>query len=250
VFNGDGDHQAMLKAPAGRHWTKTALWMLMGAATLLVALYSEVPLFRQAKERAYLSTIPFLIVPHVMGGVLALLIGPIQFSNRLRRRYLPFHRMLGKIYVVSVLVAAPLAIALSTHRHDRRAIHFAVAVFVQASTWMITTLAAFFTARNGYIQQHREWMIRSYAVTFTFVGTRVLQPIPAWNRHSEAGFAMEIIMITFLAILVPDIAFHWRQLTTRRPKAVAAKAGTNERRPEEEDVTGRRQTSLREIGSN
>jgi len=201
---------------APRHWMKVALWTVIGATTLSVTLYSEVPLLRQVKERAYLSTIPWLIVPHISGGILALLSGPLQFSSRLRRRHLRFHRLLGRVYVISVLVAAPLAIALSNHRHDPRAIHFVVAVFCQASTWIITTAAAFLTARNGYIQQHREWMVRSYAVTLTFVGTRVLQPIPAWNRHSEAGFAMEILIITFLAILAPDIAFHWRQLTTRR----------------------------------
>ncbi|WP_433966597.1 hypothetical protein [Tunturiibacter gelidiferens] len=59
-------------------------------------------------------------------------------------------------------------------------------------------------------------MVRSYAVTFTFVGTRVLQPVPAWNRHSEAGFAIEIIIITFMAILVPDLVFHWSAFTLRR----------------------------------
>ncbi|MBB5345246.1 DUF2306 domain-containing protein [Tunturibacter empetritectus] len=203
---------------------KVALWMLIGAMTLSVTLYSEVPLLRQAAERAYLGSILFLIVPHITGGVLALLIGPIQFSSRVRRRYPRFHRALGRIYVTAVFVAAPLAITLSQHRHDPRAIHFVVATSVQACTWMITTLAAFLTARNGHIQQHREWMVRSYAVTLTFVGTRVLQPIPAWNRHSEAGFAIEIIIITFLAILIPDIAFHWRQLTTHRLRPVVLKA--------------------------
>lgn len=208
-----------------------ALWIAIGAATLSVTLYSEVPLLRQATERMYLSTIPHLIIPHVSGGLIALLSGPIQFSGRLRRRYPRSHRLLGRAYVLSVLIAAPLAIALSIHRHDPRAIHFIVAVFVQVITWMTTTLAAFLTARNGYIPQHREWMIRSYAVTLTFVGTRVLQPIPAWNRHSEAGFAMEIIIITFLAILVPDLALHWRQLTSRRSGSIVAKPIGNERLP-------------------
>jgi uncharacterized membrane protein len=188
----------------------------MGAMTTSVIFYSEVPLLRQAKEQAYLGKIPFLIIPHVLAGVAALLIGPLQFSSRVRRHNPKFHRILGRIYVSSVLVAAPLAIILSNHRHDPRAIHFVVANVVQSGTWMITTVAAFLTARNRNIQEHREWMVRSYAVTFTFVGTRVLQPIPAWNRHSEAGFAIEIILITFTAILVPDLVFHWRELTTRR----------------------------------
>lgn len=195
---------------------KPALWAVMAATTISVVFYSEIPLLRQSKEQAYLSTIPWLIVPHILCGTIALVSGPLQFSSRLRRRNPKFHRVLGRIYVASVFVAAPLGAVMSNHRHDPHAIHFVAATFVQAGTWIVTTTAAFLTARNRYIQQHREWMVRSYAMTFTFVGTRVLQPIPAWNRHSEAGFAMEIIVITFMAILIPDLAFHWRELTTAR----------------------------------
>jgi uncharacterized membrane protein len=195
---------------------KTLLWAVLGAMTISVTLYSEIPLLRQAKERAYLSTILLLIIPHIVAGMAALLIGPLQFSSRVRRHSPRFHRVLGRVYVIAVFIAAPLGMVLANHRHDPRAIHFTAAVFVQSGTWMITTGAAFLTARNGHFQQHREWMIRSYAVTMTFVGTRVLQPIPAWNRHSEAGFAMEILLITFMAVLIPDIALHWRAFTTRR----------------------------------
>jgi hypothetical protein len=189
---------------------------MMTAMTLSVIFYSEIPLLRQKTERAYLSTIPWLIVPHVIGGIIAFLSGPLQFSSRLRRRNPKFHRVLGRAYVLSVFIASPLAIVMSNHRHDPRAIYFVVANIVQAGTWLLVTTAAFLTARNRHFQQHREWMVRSYAVTFTFVGTRALQLIPTWTRHGEAGFAIEIIVITFMAILIPDIAFHWRELTSRR----------------------------------
>jgi uncharacterized membrane protein len=202
--------------PTARSWLKPVLLSVMAAMTLSVIFYSEIPLLRQAKERAYLSTIPWLIIPHALAGVIALISGPLQFSGRLRRSRTKLHRVLGRVYVVSVFIAAPLGVVMSNHRHDPHAIHFVVANTVQAGTWLIATTAAFLTARNRHIQQHREWMVRSYAVTFTFVGTRVLQPIPAWNRHSETGFAMEIIIITFMAILVPDLALHWRELTSRR----------------------------------
>jgi hypothetical protein len=195
---------------------KAALWVVIGAMTLSVVFYSEIPLLRQAQERAFLSTILLLIIPHVLAGVIALLSGPLQFSTRVRHHSPKFHRVLGRVYISSVFVAGPLGIILSTQHHELHAIHFIGATAVQSGAWMLTTAAAFLTARNGYFQQHREWMVRSYAVTLTFVGTRVLQPIPAWNHHSEAGFSMEIIVITFMAILVPDIALHWRELTSRR----------------------------------
>jgi uncharacterized membrane protein len=203
-----------VSAPPARHpWLKPALWTMMAAMTLSVIFYSEIPLLRQTQERSYLGTIPWLIIPHIAGGITALLSGPLQFSSRLRRRNPRFHRILGRVYVLSVFIAAPLAVVLSNHRHDPRAIYFVAANIVQAGTWLLVTTAAFLTARNRHFQQHREWMVRSYAVTFTFVSTRaLLQPI----RHGEAGFAMEIIVITFMAILIPDIAFHWRELTARR----------------------------------
>jgi hypothetical protein len=207
-----------------RRWKQT-LWAAIAMMTLSVIFYSEVPLLRQAQEQAYLSTILVLIVPHVMAGSIALLAGPLQFSSRVHRRSPRFHRVLGRVYVVAVFVAAPLGIVLAYHRHDPYAMNWLAAVTVQSGTWMLTTGAAFLTAWNGHYQHHREWMVRSYAVTLTFVGTRVLQPIPFWNRHSEATFAMEVIVITFLAVLIPDIALSWENFISRRAKATPERKG-------------------------
>jgi uncharacterized membrane protein len=206
-----------IPAQAKRHrWFKPALWTVMALMTLSVIRYSEYPIFRQAQEQAYLKTISWLIIPHVLCGVAAFLIGPFQFSSRMRRRYLKVHRILGRIYVGSVFIAASLAMVLANHRHQPDGEHFAVATRIQAAAWLITTGAAFLTARNRQIQQHREWMVRSYAVTFTFIGTRLFSPLQDWHRLGEAFFAMEIITVTLLAILIADIALSWHQFTTRR----------------------------------
>ena len=106
-----------------RRW-KYVLWGVMGAMTTSVILYSEIPLL--VKERAYLGTIRFLIVPHIFAGVVALCSGPLQFSRRLRKGYPKLHRVFGRAYVVSVFIAAPLAIILVNHRHDPRAKYFFV----------------------------------------------------------------------------------------------------------------------------
>jgi uncharacterized membrane protein len=216
-------------SPSPRRWPKIALWLMIGAATLSVTLYTEVPLLRQVKERAYISTIPWLFIPHIVGGVLALLSGPLQFSSRLRKRHLQFHRVLGRIYVVSVLVAAPLAMILSNHRHAPGVTFFVLAICCQAGTWLIATVIAFVMARNGHIQQHREWMVRSYAMTLTFVATRVLFPFRIGNRHSVASYAIENILATFLAILIPDIALNWRCLTTSRRHSTTANSRVHDR---------------------
>jgi predicted membrane protein DUF2306 len=43
----------------------------------------------------------------MMGGC-ALLLGPMQFSDRLRARFTKLHHVAGRFYVAGVLVAAPL----------------------------------------------------------------------------------------------------------------------------------------------
>ena len=62
-----------------------------------------------------------VLVTHISGGIVALLVGPWQFSGPLRRRYLRVHRLMGRIYLVSVGVAAVAALQLAiTTRYGRR----------------------------------------------------------------------------------------------------------------------------------
>lgn len=201
-----------LQPNAKGHWLKYALWSVMGLATISVTFYSEIPLLSQPQEQAQLHALRWLLIPHAFAGLFALLSGPFQFSNRLRRQRPDIHRLLGLLYVIAVLVAAPLAILSTAYAHYPKATYFRIAIGIQGTAWIVTTVVAVVAALVMRFALHREWMIRSYAVTFTFVATRVLQPIPAWNRLGRAGFAMAIVYITFLAVSVPQIAEFLRGL--------------------------------------
>jgi hypothetical protein len=43
--------------------------------------------------------------------------------------------------------------------------------------WMLTTGMAVLAIHRRAIEQHREWMIRSYIVTFAFVSFRAFHPL-------------------------------------------------------------------------
>ena len=96
---------------------------------------------------------------HGSFGALAMLLGVLQLSNRLRARYLKVHRALAYAYVVSVFVAAPFAIPVALKIDSLSLI---AASAVQAFGWMATTAIALYCVRNGNIVQHRRWMIPSY----------------------------------------------------------------------------------------
>src|SRR4249920_3228577 len=48
------------------------------------------------------------LLPHGIAGACALLLAPMQFSERLRSRFTTLHRVTGGIYATSALILAPL----------------------------------------------------------------------------------------------------------------------------------------------
>ena len=59
-------------------------------------------------------------------------------------------------------------------------------------------------------------MARSYAVTFTFVSSRVLNLWPRyWSHLGDTFAAFGVIGFTLASLLIVDLGFNWRELTTR-----------------------------------
>ena len=159
-----------------------------------------------------------LLVPHTLCGTFALLAGPLQFSSRFRQRHLKLHRILGRIYFASVIVGSFTGIALAAGRPGLPG------TSMQAAAWIICTAAAVIAARNRQVVAHRQWMARSYAVTFTFVSSRVFNLVPAyWSHLGDVLSAVGVIAFTLASILILDLGLNWHELTTKRE---ALPAGT------------------------
>ncbi len=194
---------------------KLTLWISLGLTTLFVFITSEVflmadyPMYHRYRLQVIADR--HLLIPHVLFGTIALLSGPLQFSSRFRQSHMKLHRILGRVYVLSVFVGAFTGITLALGRPGLPG------TSMQAAAWLVCTTAAFMTARNRQIVQHRQWMARSYAVTFTFVSSRVLNLWPPyWSHLGDAFAAVGVIAFTLVSLLAVDIGLNWRELTTRR----------------------------------
>jgi len=205
-----------LRAPtATRSRFKTVLWTFLGITALFVFITSEVllvtdyPMYHAYRLQVIADR--HLLIPHTLAGIFALLIGPINFSSRIRQQHLKLHRVLGRIYVISVFIGAATGVTLANGRPGFPG------TCGQAAAWVVCTTAAFLTARNRQIVQHRQWMIRSYAVTFTFVSSRVLNLWPRyWSHLGDSLSAVGVIAFTLVSLLIVDLGLNWRELTTRR----------------------------------
>jgi hypothetical protein len=136
------------------------------------------PYFRL--DREYFGPYPDLLWPrryelllHLVGGTLALLVGPLQLWLGQTRRQLGWHRKLGTLYVGGVVAGAFGGYYLSLTTTSPAGWVYAWGLFGLATAWIITTGMAYVAIRNRAIEQHREWMIRSYIVTLGFLFFRV-----------------------------------------------------------------------------
>ena len=150
-------------------------------------------------------------------GACALLLAPMQFSDRLRRRFTKLHRVVGRFYVAGVFVAAPLGFYIQ-HFEERTgsARSFSIAAAVDAILWMLTTGIAMAFILNGKVQQHRQWMTRSFAVAIVFLEVRVVAGVTGWEALGE--HAIETIVWGCLAfsLLFADVVLQLQELLRNR----------------------------------
>jgi uncharacterized membrane protein len=139
---------------------KPTLWIAIGLAAISVLIFTEYPIVTHPD--AYTTRLindRFFLIPHAAAGLLAMLLGPFLFSTRSRSRHLKRHRIMGRVYVISIAIAAPMAFYLELRTPG---VPMMFANGVMSVVWFLCTLAAFITARNRQLTPHRQWMIRSY----------------------------------------------------------------------------------------
>jgi uncharacterized membrane protein len=158
------------------------------------------------------------LLPHGIAGACALLLGPMQFSDRLRNRFRKLHRVVGRIYVAGVFVAAPLGFYIQYFEErmgDPRS--FSIAAAVDAALWMITTGIAMVFILKGKVQEHRQWMTRSFAVAIVFLEVRVIGGLGGWEDFDIHANETIVWFCLAFAILSADLVLQWQQLGANDP---------------------------------
>jgi uncharacterized membrane protein len=128
------------------------------------------------EKRAVYTTHTFGLMSHIVGAMLATILGPFQFLPGIRKgRFLKVHRWLGRIYLLGVLVGGlgGLYMAFLAYGGLPAKLGFATLAII----WLFSAFKAYQDIRNKEIQQHKAWMIRNYALTFAAVTLRLWQGV-------------------------------------------------------------------------
>jgi len=143
---------------------------------------------------------PLLV--HIIFGTVALFSGPIQLWFGIADRRMDLHRRLGLVYMGAVAVSATAAYVIAMSPSAGWV--FGSGLVGLATAWLTTTGLAFLAIKRQFLEQHKEWMIRSYVVTFAFVFFRIGAAV--LGALNPAGQLAEVSALAWACWALPLLA--------------------------------------------
>jgi uncharacterized membrane protein len=153
------------------------------------------------------------LIGHVSGGMLALIIGPFQFWKAFRHNYIKVHRVLGTVYVAAIIIGSLSATYISWTSAIEVHLSWVISLQGLAFAWFCTVAMAVKGLYQRRYKIHKEWMIRSYVVTFAFVLFRWLNGLAYdFDLGSFVERGPTIIWISWaIPLFITEIILQWNK---------------------------------------
>ena len=186
------------------------IFLSLGVAGYAIAVYGFLPLGTAVHPdmRATFETHRLGIYAHVFASVVALVLGPFQFSATLRAKHVVLHRWSGRLYLVAgVLVGGLAGLFMASHAFGGLAARLGFSCLALA--WLYTGSRAYLAIRAADIASHRRWMVRNFALTFAAVTLRLWLPT---SMATGITFEVAYPVIAWLSwvpnLLVAEVLFN------------------------------------------
>lgn len=155
-------------------WTGWSTLMLLALGVAVYALWlltaSEPPDF----AASLLARHPVGSLVHFACSPLALVAGALQVNRAIRTRHLVLHRWLGRLYALAVLLGGASGLSMALQAQGGPVSEWGFGLL--AVLWLLSTGLGFVAMRRGQRTAHRDWMLRSYALTLAAITLRIYIP--------------------------------------------------------------------------
>ena len=144
---------------------------------------------------------------HVYASMWELFAGFTQFSKKILKRNPSLHRTLGYIYVANVLlITGPAGLIMGFYANGGT--FSRIAFVLLALLWILFTAIALIKAKQKDFKAHRNYMIRSYALTLSAItlrawkygitNTMTLPPMDVYRVVAWAGWVGNLVVAEYL----------------------------------------------------
>lgn len=168
-----------------------------------------------------------VLFAHILFGTIALVGSCLQVWPWFRKRYPAAHRRIGRLYVFAgVLPSGVLAVVVSVV--SLQGVTGRIGNTLLSLLWLAVTIAGWRMARKRRYAEHRRWMIRSFALTWSIVVNRLWIAIiaislaPLADTYYEGDEAMMNLAVAessiWLSWVVNLLIAEWWLERDHRPK--------------------------------
>ena len=147
--------------------------------------------------------------PHILLGTISLAIGPFQLTKKSKQNP-RLHKMLGKVYAVAIFINILMVPYLSLSATG--GIGTMIAFLFLNVLWLWTTSMGVIKATQRKIKAHKEWILRSYAITWVFVTFRMFAIPLSLFLDSSRAFPIAV----YLGIIINLLYVEWRNRKNKK----------------------------------
>jgi hypothetical protein len=158
------------------------LWIIVAFLTWLFMHGAEHFLELTPEALGKYFKLKWILIAHITAGGGALLLGSIQFWEKLRTYSWRLHRIIGTLYLLAVLISSICAVILAFTTAYKVNWAYAFSLQVWVSVWISATFIAYYAAIKKRFKLHKQWMVRSYIVTLAFIISGLALKLPVVQK--------------------------------------------------------------------
>lgn len=134
----------------------------------------------------------FFFYLHVYSALFVLMAGFTQFSNYILEKKINIHRNIGKFYVFVVLfLSAPSGFFIGIFANG--GFYSKISFVTLSILWFYFTFKGFTSIKNKSLKDHKAFMLRSFALTFSAVTLRFWKVVLVYLFHPSPMDLYQII---------------------------------------------------------
>ncbi len=183
------------------------IYLLLLITLQYIPINYDVAFLNLKQEEIKLPYYKFAFFSHVYSSIIVIILGLSQFSRTIKNQFSIIHKLNGKGYILlTLLIASPSGLIMAFHANG--GLISQVSFSILSILWFIFTLKAYLLIKKGNYRKHRDYMIRSYALTLSAISLRFfkygivfffeLPPMDTYKIVSILGWTINLGIAEFI----------------------------------------------------
>jgi hypothetical protein len=172
-----------------------------------IPMHNDTAFLQLKQDYLQITEWRFAFYIHVFSSILVLLAGFTQFSNTIFKKYRGFHKKMGYLYVINILmVTGPASLLMGFYANG--GVSSRIAFVLLAILWLGFTAIALYKAIKKNFVAHRIFMIRSFALTLSaitlriwkviFATTTAIPPMDRYRIIAWLGWGLNLLVAEYI----------------------------------------------------